>query len=165
MTRNPYTGPCQQRCVSAGALVEAASAEKTSSALATALLQGAICQLHSAYLLHLREIAENYSLVNSASINTIQQLRDVLIGQNMAPVETGEIKLLAEDSSSWLSQCLSAYEMFQNGLLSQPGVSHGGIDLYQENESSVELNAENIKDWLSSMTELLERHRSLMYEY
>ena len=165
MTRNPYTGPCQQRCASAGALVHAAQAEKATSALATAMLQGAVCQLHSAYLLHLREIAENYSLSDPASICTIQQLTDALVGQNMVPVETSEISLLMDDSSSWLTLCLGAYEEFHGGPGSPAEVSHAGIDLYQENLPSAELNPQNIKAWLSAMIELLERHRALMYEY
>lgn len=165
MARNPYTALCQQRCVSAGALVKAALAEKTTSALATAMLQGAVCQLYSAYLLHLREIAANYSLVDVASISTNGQLTDALSGQNMVPVESGEINLLVDDDRSWLALCLRAYEAFESGSGLLPEVSHAGIDLVQENTPSAEINPQNIQVWLSAMTELLERHRALMHEY
>ena len=165
MARNPYTALCQQRCVSAGALVQAALAEKSTSALATAMLQGAVCQLYSAYLLHLREIAANYFLTEVASICTIGQLVDALAGQNMVPVESGEISLLVDDERSWLALCLRAYEAFESGPGLLPEVSHAGIDLLQENSPSAELNPQNIQAWLSAMTELLERHRELMHEY
>ncbi|MBV1931535.1 MAG: hypothetical protein KUG71_07445 [Porticoccaceae bacterium] len=165
MARNPYTGACLQRCVYAEALVKAATKEANTSVLSTALLQSVIFQLDSAYVLHLREIAENYSHPQSLLINDTEPLSRFLAEQGIQSAEVTEIVALIDDNSSWLAQCLYAYREFQSGLGVPAKVSHGGIDLYQDGERQEKISPELVGRWQRAMLELLERHRALMHEY
>ena len=165
MVRNAYTGACLQRCVYAEALIKAASKEDHPSVLGTALLQSAIFQLDSAYVLHLRELAENYSHPEPSIINDAGKLGNFLAEQHIQSAEITEIVALLEDSLSWLARCLHAYWEFQTGLGAPAKVSHGGVDLYQEGDFQEKINPEVVRQWQRAMLELLERHRALMHEY
>ncbi len=167
MTQNAYTGPCQQRCVAADTLLNLALQE-TAPARIMATLQGALCQLYSAYLLHLRELAENYSCAYASKISTIVGLVQELAARDVVPAESAEIEALVKDAKSWLSLCLSAYEQFLAGptsLHSEPPVGgYREIELHQEGTRTT-LSVQSIQGWLDALNEMFERHRMLMQEY
>ncbi len=164
MAHNPYTGACSQRCMYAEALVNAAIEEPV-SVLSAALLQSAIFQLDTAYVFHLREIAENYSHTEPSSIRNIKSLARFLAEQNIQSSEVAEIMALIEDRSSWLAQCLHTYSDLQTGVGTPAKVSHGGIDLFQEEDRQKKISLELVGHWQQAMLELLQRHRALMNEY
>jgi hypothetical protein len=165
MAGNSYTGACLQRCVYAEALIKAAVNADHTSVLKTALIQSAIFQLDGAYVLHLREIAENYGHPESSIISDVGALSRFLAERDIQSAEVAEILALIDDSPSWLAQCLHAYGNFQGGIGAPAKVSRGGIDLYQDEALQEKVSLEAVTRWLGAMLELLERHRALMHEY
>lgn len=147
------------------ALIKAAVEEDDTSVLSTALLQSAIFHLDGAYVLHLCEIAENYSHPESSRISDVGALARFLAEQGILSAEVTEIVALIEDSSSWLAQCLHAFGQFQGRHGAPAKVSHGGIDLHQDDAFRAKVNLEEVRRWQGAMLELLERHRALMHEY
>lgn len=167
MARNPYTGLCLQRYANAEALVTAIGAVTTaSSVLAAAMLQGAVFQLYSAYLMHLRDIATACSCSAPADICSARQLLDVLHELDKVPAEASEMDALVEDRGSWLGRCVAVYGALLEGAEPQGvQVSHGGIDVHQENDVVLPITLREVRSWLDAMDELLERHSALMFEY
>lgn len=164
LTANPYSGACQQRCVYAEALVDAALTEER-TLLKTAMLQGAVYQVYSAYIVHLREIAETYNCSDPPSIDNLTALVAAFAGQDVMPPEATELVNLHADKGSWLRQCLDSYEAFQGGQGEPLAISKAGIDLYQENVLQATSDQHLVKTWVDAMSELAVRHRALMHEY
>lgn len=167
MARNPYTGLCLQRCANADALVTAiGAATASSSVLVAAMLQGAVFQLYSAYLMHLRDIAISYSCAAPADIWSARQLLDILRESDKVPAEASEMDALVEEHGSWLARCLAVYRALLEGVEPQSvQVSHGGIDVRQQHDVILPFTLQEVRVWVDSMNELLERHSALMFEY
>ena len=167
-----YSGECQQRCNNADLLLRILTAEEaTAKPPMVALLEGAVFHLYTAYLMHLRDIADSYSCTTPDLVVSLSELIERLAVQGMEPAESLEIKTLLSDKSSWLSCCLSAYDRcLGSRLLAETKsqdmqVSNAGIDLHQDHGDLQALTVADVTSWHTAMLELSTRHRTLMSEY
>jgi hypothetical protein len=166
MADNLYRGYCLRHCAHADALVQGVLHDKPGRVLAEAMLSGAVFHVHRAYVTHMREISENYNCPDAASVETAQQLSDLLGEQQLASPEADEIVLLIEDRASWLVRVISAYrEILEPTSSPQIPIASVGITLVQDNSTSPQYSGQDVALWLSAMIEMFERHRELMREY
>lgn len=130
-----------------------------------ALLDGTLFHLACAYRHYLRELAETYSLPNSANIISEEELLQRLERQGKSPSEARELKRLKTDQTSWLSQLNECYA----ACWQEPEVS--GVRQIQvvdlESGPAIVRRATrtHLDAWLAAFTELLERQRSTSAEF
>lgn len=130
-----------------------------------ALLDGALFHLVCAYHQYLRELAETYTLPNSAQITTEEQLLQSLERQGKSPSEARELKQLKTTRTSWLNQLNECYA----ACWQEPEVSGVRqiqvVDLEAGPAPVRRATRAHLEDWLAAFTELLERQRSTSAEF
>ena len=130
-----------------------------------ALLDGALFHLVCAYHQYLRELAETYTLPNSAQITNEEQLLQSLERQGKSPSEVRELKQLKAIQASWLSQLNECYAT----CWQEPEVSGARqiqvVDLEADSAPVRRATRAHLEGWLAAFTELLERQRSTSAEF
>lgn len=126
-------------------------------------LESALHALSTAYLCHLRAIADNYHCIDVAAINDIQLLTQALSAVDRPSPEAAEIQHLMNEA--WLGECLAAQRQLS---LPEPVASYNGqadIILVDSQVAATALSSARIKLWMDAFSELTQRHRETMAEY
>ncbi|WP_409526250.1 DUF6586 family protein [Nitrincola sp. MINF-07-Sa-05] len=140
-------------------------------ALIESFQESILFHLSTAYLAFMREIAERYSF-DSASVRTLQDLRQCFEQSGQESPEVLELESLQEREDSWLCQMQAAYAAcWQATNLKadrmESAQSHSEIQVMQINPDHAEdseVMAE-YQSWLSALRDMVERQRSGMQEW
>ena len=161
-----------QKAAFAELLLQAADDDSVGRHLQQALLQSAALQLGAAYRFFLAEIGAAYQCKNPAEISELSILLTLLQAQGKSPSETTEIGNLDQQPSSWLGQlrsCCKAIESLpqSNAAGGEPIVDTNRIAVHamSEAEDWSLLTNTQLRQWLGSFGELVERHRQSMVEW
>lgn len=128
----------------------------------TALVEGALYHLESAYRLHLRGLAEGYECGMPAGETSAQALLAALAEHDRSAAEARELADL-EAGDSWLAALLSAHR--QLGEVSVHAARAGGEKLIPLRQgASGDPTLARVREWLQHLEELVERHHDLMRE-
>lgn len=130
-----------------------------------ALAESFLFQLYLGYLFHLRHLGSNYQCSDPDTINRVEDLARQLDAGNKSPAETIEIADLESAPHSWLSRLLSAYRScFLTSAPRSAVVSEGLIPVARIDDSPETLTPTVLHAWLDALSELVERHREVMFE-
>jgi len=130
-----------------------------------ALLDGALFHLACAYRQYLRELAETYSLPNSAEIMSEEELLRGLEQQGKSPSEARELKQLKASQTSWLHQLNECYAACWQEPQASGARQIQVLDLEADSAPVRQATRAHLDDWLAAFTELLERQRSTSAEF
>ena len=150
-------------------LAELSRQENASHSLQRALEHSALHLLNSAYLCHLRAIADNYHCGDVAVIADDQALLAALVAIDKPAPEAAEIVVLINEG--WLGQLLKAQQQLclpeppQIPMQAIPAASQSYIALRHDEREEQELNADQLQNWLLALEELVQRHSEMMLEY
>lgn len=129
----------------------------------TALVQGALYHLESAYRLHLRGLAEGYECGMPAGVTSVQTLLAALAERGRTAPEAQELADL-EAGDSWLAALLSAHR--QLGEVSVHAARAEGENLIPLRPGAGgDPTLARVREWLQRLEELVERHHDLMREW
>ena len=135
-----------------------------------ALLNAALLQLGEALGFYWREIAANYGLRQQPG--TLQALLAALDAASLDAAEARELQGLRGTAGSWLANLEHWLRQRQPGdgagpaaAVSPSPASAQIIAAVEVGEQVVDLTAEQLRECLEAMWELLERQRSAMVEY
>ena len=130
-----------------------------------ALLDGALFHLACAYRQYLRELAETFSLPNSAGIHGEEELLESLERQGKSPAEARELKHLKTTRTSWLSQLNECYAACWQEPETSGARQIQVVNLEADSAPVRHATRAHLDDWLAGFTELLERQRSTSAEF
>jgi len=121
-------------------------------ALASALDESALYQLHDAWLSYLHELADMVSFRES-----VTSLQDLTEKVNLVTGEMRELQQLADDAFSWLSQMLKAV-----GALKRPDtpqVVSAAADTPQTISLTAEITESQVGRWWSALNSVIDAQR------
>lgn len=151
-----WLGQTNQKLYQARLLIDASEAESDVVALAKALQEGATFQLMLAYQAYLHELAELAQF--RGEILSLQQLIDDC---NVPIGEMTELKQLEQDSFSWLSQLMQA---FQQCAELNKGAARNGTTFNAIPATAIPMQAEqadnSIRAWFEQLSDLIDCQRT-----
>lgn len=140
-----------------------------SRALDTALVEGALHHLHGGYCLHLQDVASAFQVVEQGLPLSARTLRDIFTRKGRSSVEIAELCDLENDDLSWLSSLLRVHA--QRSIVTvTPARTAADIDkpaliaMAGDRDHSTVPDRRLVARWLNHLQELVERHRTLLYE-
>lgn len=135
-----------------------------------AVLESVVFQLRLAYHFHLQEIAANYQCPQPGQVNVVAELSQQLRALNKWPAEAQEMQSLLDTDGSWLAQLLTSHDnCFLAGdtrtpETADPAPQFISLTRLDDGSAAIELTAESVRNWLSSLVEMIDRHREGMFE-
>jgi len=150
-------------------LAELSRQENASQPLQRALEHSALHLLNSAYLCHLRAIADNYHCGDVAVIADDQVLLAALVAIDKPAPEAAEIAVLINEG--WLGQLLKAHQQLclpespRVPMQAIPAASQSDIALRDDRRGESMMNFDQLQNWFLALEELVQRHSEMMLEY
>lgn len=137
--------------------------------VAQALLESALFHLILAYKKYLRELADNYQLANSDSIDSFLGLRQAFVDSDKTPAESNELEVLVNEG--WIGDALASFEIVGEESRSKKLEQQTELLIPLANlgtayvAKSKPLTQQLLMQWIESFRELINRHRDIMVEY
>jgi hypothetical protein len=165
---NAYLSAVNQKLFHVSLLCRQMEQGRDNRHLQRVLAESAVYQLVQAYRHHLREIAANYQCPDPQALSDVDTLTRALMDREKWPAEAQEMKNLEQDDQSWLNQLLRTLDGFDRVDERESAMEQDDrIPLAPVTDSGNELPAldeDQVGRWLESLRELVERHRSVMFE-
>ncbi|MBQ0718840.1 MAG: hypothetical protein KBT88_10745 [Gammaproteobacteria bacterium] len=136
--------------------------------LKRALEHSALHLLKSAYLCHLRAIADSYGCADAAEMTDIDALLSALTAIDKPAPEAAEIAVLLKEG--WLGSFLNAQQQLclpaslRGVAPPPPAVSQSAIALRDDRDEPAP-DADKLYSWLLVLEELVQRQGEMMQEY
>lgn len=138
----------------------------------SAILDAVVFHLMCGYQNYLRELAENYRVVNFSLIDSEASLLSALDLIGKVPSEAVELSNLRHQPSSWLTQLHSYYESLWLASDLGPPVNKASpenviplVSLDEESFTHPRVQLEQVTVWEKAFSELIARQRETSCEY
>lgn len=128
-------------------------------------LESLLFQLYLGYRFHLRHVGASYQCRNPQDIDTVEDLVQQLAEEGKPAAEAAEIQALLGAPESWLKSMLAAYSDCLGVPQETSGSAAKGLIPATLIEGPEQAGADDARQWLQSLVELIERQRETMIEY
>ncbi len=158
---NRYLGAVNRKLRYARLLI-AAQENASQQVMQEALAESALYQLQSAYRHHLQALAENYQCQGVADIVDAQSLLLVLAETGKTPGEAQEMLDLEAAPRNWLARMLAAHRGLSQ--VEESTIRPDNLIASREVHDIRDFTHADLLAWTAALSEMIERHRDLMYE-